>query len=72
MGTKETKKRILKALQGEGMDFKDILRENAINLANQHKKYCDDKDCDVSLFLLRELLRGCKIELTEAEEEVFL
>jgi len=68
---KELKKRILSNL-GDGKTYKDILRENAINLANQHKKYCDSEDCDVSLFLLGELLRGCKIELTKAEEEVFL
>jgi len=70
---KETKKRILRALEGEGINFKDILRENAINLAKHHKKSCIGKDCYVSLHLLRELLKGkYKIELTEEEEKIFL
>lgn len=70
--TKEIKKRILKSLQDKGMDFKDILRENAINLAKHHRKSCNG-DCYVQLNLLRELLKGkYKIELTEEEEGIFI
>jgi len=68
----ETKKRILRGLQNE-KTYEDVLRENAIKLVNHHKKYCKGKNCDISLFLLRELLRGkYKIELTEEEEKIFV
>ena len=69
---KETKKRILRALKGE-KTYEDVLRENAINLVKHHKKNCDGKDCEISLFLITELLSGkYKIELTEEEEKIFL
>ena len=72
MGTKEIKRRILRALQDK-QNYEDVLRENAINLANHHKKSCSGVDCKISLFLLKELLRGeYKIELTEEEEKIFL
>ena len=69
---KETKKRILRELQGE-KTYEDTLRENAIRLARHHKKYCDKTECDISLYLLKELLKGkYKIELTIEEEMEFV
>ncbi len=70
---KETKKRIIKALECERLTLEDILRKNAIRLAKNHKKHCKGENCSISLALLRELLRGKhKINLTEEEERVFL
>ena len=69
---KKLKERILRKL-GEEKNFEDVLRENVINLAKHHKKYCEGEKCDISLQLLRELLRGkYKIELTFEEEREFI
>lgn len=72
MTKKDIKKRILRELQDE-KTFEDVLRENTIKIAHHHKKYCDGKNCDISLALLRELLKGkYKIELIKEEEEIFI
>ena len=72
---RKIKERVLRRLEGV-KNTEDILRENAIKLAKHHKKYCEGKlngNCDISLALLRELLRGkYKIELTEGEEGEFI
>jgi len=68
---RKTKERILRTLENE-KNFEDVLRENAIKLAKHHKKYCEGENCDINLWLLRELLKGNKIELTEKEEMIFI
>jgi len=69
--SKKIKERIVRELEGK-KNPEDILRENAINLAKHHKKYCEGEDCSVSLYLLRFLLRGkFEINLTEEEEKIF-
>ncbi len=46
------------------------IRANAIKLANDHKLNCT-KECTISLYLLRELLRLAKIQMTQDEEAAF-
>ncbi len=61
----------MRELEGN-LNFKDILRKNAILLAEHHKKYCEGMECEISLHLLRELLKGKhKIELSKEEEAIF-
>jgi len=50
----------------------DALRENAINIAKHHKKYCEGQSCNISLFLLRRLLDVAEIKLTEEEKKEFM
>lgn len=71
--TKETKKRILRRLEGK-RNYEDVLRENIIKLVKEHKEGCKGRDnCDISLFLVRGLLTGeYKIELTDEEEKIFM
>jgi len=48
-------------------EHQDILKENALKLAKDHKKHCD-MTCNISLFLVGELIEMAGIELTEDEK----
>jgi hypothetical protein len=56
------------------MNTKDqeILKQNAINLVQHHKKHCDGETCCISVFLVERLIREAGIELTTEESMVFL
>jgi hypothetical protein len=46
---------------------KVIVKENAIKLAEHHKRTCEGEECGISLHLLYVMLNGLGIELTEEE-----
>jgi hypothetical protein len=47
------------------------LKENAIRLANDHRKHCEEP-CEISLYDLYLLLRLLGIEVTPEERSLFL
>jgi hypothetical protein len=56
------------------MNTKDqeILKQNAINLVEHHKKHCDGATCCISVFLVKRLIREAGIELTKEETQIFI
>ena len=48
------------------------VKENAIRLAIHHRKHCDGRECDISLYLLRRALEMAGIELTDKEKRHFM
>ena len=53
-------------------DYKTMLKDNAIMLAKDHKKTCQDPECDISLYLLSELIEAAGIKLTQKEKSEFI
>ena len=53
-------------------DYKTMLKDNAIRLAKDHKKTCQDPECDISLYLLNELVEAAGIKLTQKEKGEFI
>uniref|UniRef100_A0A6H1Z7W4 Uncharacterized protein n=1 Tax=viral metagenome TaxID=1070528 RepID=A0A6H1Z7W4_9ZZZZ len=50
---------------------KKAITENAIRLAEHHKKHCDGLTCGISLYLLRRALDLAGINLTRDEKRLF-
>jgi hypothetical protein len=50
----------------------EILKRNAILLADDHRQHCEGETCTISLLLLATLLRGAGIELNENDLKHFL
>jgi hypothetical protein len=45
----------------------EVLKENALMLARDHKRTCQDPGCNISMALLAVLLQEAGIELTKTE-----
>jgi len=54
------------------MKIEQVYRKNTINLAKHHKKYCNDQDCCISLYLLLEMAKDLGIQFTKEEIKYFL
>ena len=53
-------------------DYRKMLKDNAIRFAKDHKKTCQDPECDISLYLLSELIEVAGIKLTQKEKGEFI
>jgi len=51
---------------------KTAIKENAIRMADHHRKHCDGRGCDISLHLLKRALDLAGIELSHNEQLKFL
>jgi hypothetical protein len=51
---------------------KQLIKENALLLAEHHKKYCEGEKCNISLYLLRRALDLAGIELDDKEKRKFM
>ena len=49
-----------------------MLKDNAIRLVKNHKKTCRDPECNISLYLLSELIEAAGIKLTQKEKGEFI
>jgi hypothetical protein len=56
----------------ETITDEQVVKENAIRLAEHHKKHCDGADCNISLYMVRRLLEMAGIELSDEEKKIFL
>lgn len=56
----------------ETITEKQAIKENAIRLAEHHKKHCEGPDCNISLYLLRRALELAGIKLDAAEKRLFM
>jgi len=56
----------------ETISEKQAIKENAMRLAEHHKKHCDGQNCDISLHLVRRALELAGIDLTEDEKRLFM
>lgn len=45
----------------------EVMKENVLRLADEHREVCDSSTCTISLSLLADLLRKAGIELSEDE-----
>jgi hypothetical protein len=54
------------------MDQKEILKRNAILLADEHRKHCEGETCEISLLMLATLLSRAGIELEQGEFKHFV
>ena len=52
--------------------YNAMLKANAIALAKDHKQTCDNPECGISLYMLRQLLEKAGIELSDDDRMVFL
>jgi len=50
---------------------KELLKQNAILMAKEHKERCNNPDCPIRLMFLAELIKSAGIKLTTKEYEVF-
>lgn len=50
----------------------ELIKQNTIKLADEHRENCAGRECTISLYLLQRLLELAGIELTEDEELKFL
>lgn len=50
---------------------KQVIKENAIKLAEHHKTHCIGQECDISLYLLRRALELAGIVIFEHEKKHF-
>ena len=50
----------------------EVLKQNAIRLARHHRKCCEGAECNISLWLIAELLMKAGIELTDDEKKEFI
>lgn len=53
-------------------DDAQMLKDNALKLAQHHKKTCGDPECDISLFQLRRLLERAGIPITQEERRILI
>jgi len=53
-------------------DLEEVLKRNVIRLVEHHKKYCEGSECDISLFLVKEIVEKAGIILTEEEIKLFI
>lgn len=51
---------------------KELIKQNTIKLADEHRENCAGRECVISLYLLQRLLELAGIELTEDEKLKFL
>ena len=51
--------------------IKRAYRLNVVALAIQHKRQCNESDCNVSLILLRKMCEEAGIKFTEKQKEIF-
>lgn len=49
----------------------ELLKLNLLRLVRDHREHCG-ADCNISLFLVREVARRAGMEFTELEERLFL
>ena len=52
--------------------IKQRIKHNLISLAVFHKERCNESDCDIQLFSLREIFERLGIELTKEEIEILM
>ena len=45
----------------------ELLKQNVLRLAREHKRHCDSPDCGISLYFVAMLLDLAGIELTKEE-----
>ena len=51
---------------------KQAVKENAIRMAEHHRKHCEGEDCNISLYLLKRALDLADIKLDRAESLKFM
>jgi hypothetical protein len=54
------------------MDQDEILKRNAILLAEEHRKHCEGETCEISLLLLATLLSRAGIKLEQDDFKHFV
>lgn len=52
-------------------EYKELLKQNAMKISENHKRTCNDPECDISVLHLGVLVRMAGIELTEEELRSF-
>ena len=60
----------LQTLSPPSESMREALKENAINIADDHRAHCHES-CNISLVLLAELLIAAGVELTPEELKHF-
>lgn len=53
-------------------ELKQLIKENAIRLADHHRGHCDGAECNISLYLLGRTLSLAGIALTDGERLKFM
>lgn len=49
-----------------------ILKFNLIELVKHHRRFCEGKKCNISLYLLLEMAEELGLEFTDKEKELFI
>lgn len=50
----------------------DVYKWNTIQLAKHHRKFCDGRDCNISLIVLMEMAEKAGIKFTKRERRLFI
>ena len=52
--------------------YREVLKENAIRLAQEHRKNCPGESCDISLMMFLLLLDRAGIQVSDEEMKNFV
>ena len=50
----------------------EVFKNQALQLAEHHKKHCDGESCTISLLVLKEMAEKAGVKFTKKELEVFV